>query len=113
MKRLLLASLLAGFAFAAAAQSTVGVATESTTQDTVHSNPTARDVRDHTCLRETGSHVTDITNRRALRRAHDQHAATVEVKCVEFGRAYDRDDIDRTGAVNLADALRRLDPSIH
>jgi hypothetical protein len=34
------------------------------------------------------------------------------VKCAEFGRAYDRDDIDRTGAVDLADALRRLDPSI-
>ncbi len=28
------------------------------------------------------------------------------------GRSYDRDDIDRTGANNIGDALERLDPSI-
>jgi hypothetical protein len=28
------------------------------------------------------------------------------------GRAYTREDIDRTGATNMADALRMLDPAI-
>jgi hypothetical protein len=114
MKRLLLASLLAGFAFAATAQSTVGVATQPTTQpDAAHSSPTARDVRDHTCLSHTGSLITSAQNRQAVRRARDQHAATVDVKCADFGRAYTRDDIERTGAIDLADALRRLDPAVH
>jgi hypothetical protein len=35
----------------------------------------------------------------------------VEVKCADYGRAYTQDDIRRTGAVNMADALRQLDPS--
>lgn len=29
------------------------------------------------------------------------------------GRVYSREDIERTGDVNLNDALRRLDPSLH
>lgn len=29
------------------------------------------------------------------------------------GRVYSREDIERTGGVNLNDALRRLDPSLH
>jgi hypothetical protein len=29
------------------------------------------------------------------------------------GRAYSRADLDRTGSIDLADALRRLDPAIH
>jgi hypothetical protein len=114
MKRFLLASVLAGLAFAASAQSTVGVATQPTTQpDSAHSNPTARDVRDHTCLSHTGSLITTVQNRNTVRRARAQHAATVDVKCADFGRAYTRDDIERTGAIDLADALRRLDPAVH
>lgn len=30
----------------------------------------------------------------------------------EPGRSYDREDIDKSGAVDTADALRRLDPSV-
>ena len=112
MKRFLLASVLAGLAFAASAQSTVGVATQPTVQDDEHSSITARDIRDHTCLSDTGSHVTSVKNKRARRAAMARHDATVDVRCASFGRAYNRDDIQATGAVDLADALRRLDPSI-
>lgn len=110
MKRLLLTGLLAGFALAASAQ-TVGVATQPTVQDDIHSDVATRDVRDHSCLRETGSLITTARNQRALRRARERKEATVEVKCADYGRAYTQDDIRRTGAVNLADALRQLDPS--
>ena len=112
MKRLLLTSLLAGFALAASAQN-VGVTVQPTVQDDLHSDIATRDVRDHNCLRETGSLITTAQNQRTLRRARVRHEATVEVKCADYGRAYTQDDIRRTGAVNLADALRQLDPSIH
>ena len=110
MKRLLLTSLLAGFAFAASAQN-VGVTVQPTVQDELHSDVATRDVRDHNCLRETGSLITTAQNQRALRRARAQKDATVEVKCADYGRAYTQDDIRRTGAVNLSDAIRQLDPS--
>jgi hypothetical protein len=110
MKRLLLTSLLAGFAFAASAQS-VGVTVQPTVQDDLRSDVGTRDVRDHHCLRETGSLITTSQNQRALRRARAQKEPTVEVKCADYGRAYTQDDIRRTGAVNMADALRQLDPS--
>jgi hypothetical protein len=32
--------------------------------------------------------------------------------CLAFGRSYTGDDIDRTGKVNVGDALQVLDPSI-
>ena len=112
MKRLLLASLLAGFAFAASAQS-VGTTVQPTVQDDLRSDIATRDVRDHNCLRETGSLIATAQNQKALRRARANHDATVEVKCSEYGRAFTQDDIRRTGAINLSDALRQLDPSVH
>ena len=54
MKRLLLASLLAGVAFAASAQS-VGTTVQPTVQDDIHSDVATRDVRDHTCWIEPNS----------------------------------------------------------
>lgn len=48
------------------------------------------------CLRETGSRI----------KPRDE-------RCVEQpGRSYDREDLDRTGRTNPADALRTLDPAI-
>lgn len=32
--------------------------------------------------------------------------------CAGFGNTYTRDDIDHTGATNIGDALRVLDPSL-
>ena len=110
MKRLLLTSLLAGFALAASAQN-VGVTVQPTVQDDLHSDVATRDVRDHHCLRETGSLITTSQNQRALRRARAQKDPTVEVKCADYGRASTQDDIRRTGAVNLSDANRQRDPA--
>jgi len=112
MKRLLLTSLLAGMAFAASAQS-VGTTVEPTVQDDIHSDVATRDVRDHNCLRETGSLIATAQNKRAMREARKNGEATVELKCSAYGRAYTQDDIRRTGAVDLADALRNLDPAAH
>ena len=58
---------------------------------------------DSFCLRQTGSHLHAITKRR------NESA----VECANApGRAYTQEDIQRTGATNTRDALRRLDPSI-
>jgi hypothetical protein len=109
MKRLLLTGLLAGFAFAASAQS-VGTTVQPTVQDDLRSDISTRDVRDHTCLRETGSLITTAQNQRAMRLARARHQPTVELKCSEYGRAYTQHDIRRTGASNVAEALHQLHP---
>lgn len=58
---------------------------------------------DNRCLRETGSRIR--TRDRSVRgRCAGASAA---------GRAYTRDDLDRTGEINIAEALRRLDTSIY
>lgn len=111
MKRLLLTSLLAGIAFAASAQS-VGTTVEPTVQDDIHSDVATRDVRDHNCLRETGSLIATAQNQRTMRRARANGDATVEVKCAAYGRAYTQDDIRRTGQTDIARALQTLDPSV-
>lgn len=112
MRRLLLTSLLAGVAFAASAQS-VGTTVQPTVQDDIQSDVATRDVRDHNCLSETGSLVTTAQNQRAMRKARKNGDATVELKCASYGRAYTQDDIRRSGAIDLSDALRTLDPAAH
>jgi hypothetical protein len=48
------------------------------------------------CLRQTGSHI-----------------PPADGKCIPMpGRAYDKQDIDRTGENRLGPALRKLDPSV-
>lgn len=69
------------------------------------------------CLRATGSRIAAARNRRAQRDARSAHSAeatrNAEVACVPAsGRVYTRDDIDGTGAIELGDALRMLDPGI-
>lgn len=59
------------------------------------------------CLQATGSRVTAARNARAEREGK------AERKCAAAaGRVYTADDLDRTGAVNIADALRMLDTGI-
>ncbi|UNK43401.1 hypothetical protein MNO14_04760 [Luteimonas sp. S4-F44] len=59
---------------------------------------------DRFCIRETGSRVTAARNARSKR---------AEQECVNGGgRVYTRSDIERTGSVDVKDALRRLDPSV-
>ncbi len=52
-------------------------------------------MRSRTCLSATGSRI---------RRAGQD--------CMHRGRSYSREDIQRTGSMDLNDALQRLDPSI-
>ena len=115
MTRLLLAGLLAGLSFAAAAQSAgVGTTTQPVVQDDIQSEVPTRDVRDHTCLRETGSLIATAQNQHTLREARrGDPNARVEVKCADYGRAYTQQDLRNTGATDLSQALRQLDPSIH
>lgn len=63
--------------------------------------PVKPSVADRRCLRETGSR---ISARRSARR--DGGCLPVN------GRSYSQEELQRTGAVDIADALRRLDPSI-
>lgn len=69
-------------------------------------------VSDAYCLRHTGSRITSRSAEKA-----DANAATARKSRTcnngAIGRAYTRDDLDRTGEIDLADALRKLDPSIH
>ncbi|MGH8074311.1 MAG: hypothetical protein ACREO4_09575 [Lysobacter sp.] len=78
---------------------------------------TERDTR-RDCMRYTGSR---ISARRASREARAQADVEAEEKvgqldrdgCVAAnGRVYSREDLRRTGEVDIADALRKLDPAI-
>ena len=115
MTRYLIAALFAGATFVAAAQpQAIGTATQPVVQDEIKSEIPTRDVRDHSCLRETGSLIASAQNQQTLRHARrNDPQGTVEVKCAAYGNAYTRQDIQRTGALDLSDALRQLDPSIH
>lgn len=71
---------------------------------TAHEGAAQADARDEKrasnthCLRETGTRIAPRDGKgRCL-----PHA----------GRSYSKDDLDRTGEINLADALRRLDPAV-
>lgn len=102
MNKILIAALLTLSAGAAMAQS-VSVAVSAGKGAAVVSAADQKDA-DAFCLRQTGSHLRSVTPK-----AHGDRA----VECAsEPGRVYTREDIDRTGAISTADALRRLDPSI-
>ena len=108
---LLLAGLLAGVAFSASAQ--VGFTTQPTVRDDLRTDAATRDVRDHNCLRETGSRVTAAQNQETLRHARANGDARVEVRCSGYGQAFTQDEIRSTGASNVSDALRQLSPIVH
>lgn len=67
-------------------------------------------VSDAHCLRHTGSRITHRADSRNAR-ADDRKGRTCSNGTI--GRAYTREDLDRTGRIDIADALRALDPSIH
>ena len=100
MKRILFAGLLFGFAFAASAQSTsVSASVDSKAQQTTEEKGKASDAF---CLRHTGSRIVERQNRKG------QRACTSGI-----GRVYTREELDRTGEIDMADALRKLDTSIN
>ena len=109
MKRLALFAALSCLAFAASAQTAVDApaqpaepqvaAADAAAPDATEQSAT-RELNDRNCLKNTGTRITPRADRNGR-------------KCANVvGRAYSRDDLDRTGAVDLADALRRLDPAI-
>jgi len=51
--------------------------------------------QDPSCLHDTGSRIADPNQ-----------------KCRGFGRSYDRQQLDETGATTAGEALRLLDPSV-
>ena len=105
MNKLLFPLLLAACAGSAFTQSVAATASDGKAKtDKSDVQIAAEKSADSFCMRETGSHLRAITNE------HNKRA----VECAKGpGRAYTREDIERTGATTTADALRRLDPSIH
>ncbi|WP_051885272.1 hypothetical protein [Lysobacter antibioticus] len=112
MKRLMFAALLSAFAFAATAQTTAAqldaqveakasvpaVAEVDAQADSRLAAKTEQRKHDPNCLRHTGS--------RLQPRGKDG--------CIGgAGRSYSRDDLDRTGEVDVGEALRKLDPRLY
>ena len=73
--------------------------------------PAERPLDDYRCLRYTGSMITAMRNQRdELRPPKTQ----TKPRCAPAtGRSWSRQDLERTGALNVVDALRMLDPSVH
>ena len=108
MKRLLVLLVAGGFASLALAQSQPVEPTLEPGAAAIGTDASDARVNDRNCLRQTGSMITTSQNAKARR------AGKAEDKCANaFGRAYDREDIERTGATDVAQALRMLDPAIH
>lgn len=114
MKRLAL-FISMGFALAAGAQTpapadpSIPVAPTATTttpapatsQDAPVTDESRAASADRNCLKETGSRVRASADRKGR-------------KCINApGASYTREDLDKTGATNIKDALRRLDPTVH
>ena len=102
--------ILCGFASTAAAQTVPVEPTLEPGAAAIGADASDSDSKsdDRNCLRQTGSRITANENWRAER---DGKAGD---KCNNAaGRAYSREDIERTGAIDARDALRRLDTSIN
>ncbi|GAB3389217.1 hypothetical protein [Lysobacter fragariae] len=110
---LCLLGLLLAFAATAQAQQVTthepNAADEQTTPTTDEQNQPSQDqakskrsdVRDHHCLQYTGT----LIRPRGDRKNRD---------CIwTSGRVYTQEDIQRTGAFSVSEALRMLDPSIY
>jgi hypothetical protein len=100
MNRLVLTLILSAFALGANAQSTAPDASaqvQNKSAEVTVVSGNADQSNDRNCLRETGSHIVSKNKK----------------SCIDAnGSSYSREDIDRTGTTDLADALRRLDPSV-
>ena len=108
-----LIGLLGALAFTAIAQAAEPQATPaSDTTASAQTDAKKPPMSDAYCLRHTGTRITS----RAADKADANAATTGKSRTCSngaIGRAYTRDDLDRTGDINLADAVRKLDPAIH
>jgi hypothetical protein len=107
MTRILFAALLTAFTGVAVAQ-TVTVTKDTGETETLQTATadTAQTEPARTCLRSTGSRITAAQNLRAAKDGKPQRCAPSP------GRTYTKEDLDRTGYIDIADALRSLDTSI-
>lgn len=105
MKRLLLAVSVSFAMFAAGGSGALAQEVEPEEEAPEQTADARADkASERFCIQETGSRI--VANRNA-------RSAEERRECVAAGgRVYTRDDIQRTGSPDLADALRRLDPSI-
>lgn len=107
MKRLLVLLAACGFASLAFAQSAPVESTMEPGAAAIGTEATDAPLHDRNCLRQTGSWITASENTKARRNGKKP------TECANaFGRAYTREDIERTGATDVAQALRMLDPAI-
>ncbi|NLA68235.1 MAG: hypothetical protein GX856_08360, partial [Gammaproteobacteria bacterium] len=99
------ASMIAALSVLAFAAAPVVVHAQDEPEEAARSRAKeARKADDRFCIEQTGSRITAARNARSK---------ADEKECVAAGgRVYTREDIERTGSVDLQDALRRLDPSI-
>ena len=96
-----LATLLAGAALALALPAAAFAQDEP---EEAEQAATTKKPDDRFCIQETGSRIVATRNK----------SKKADKECVSAsGRVYTREDIERTGSVDLKDALRRLDPSIN
>jgi hypothetical protein len=120
MKRFVLTSALLGLAFTAAAQGTVPTPAGESTQRQAN----AQDVTPHGTAASAKNKRTQenavageqVSDRHCLRRTGSRllRADSRDNKCANAaGRSYTSEDIDRTGATDLGEALRQLDPAVH
>lgn len=108
MKCLALFFALSAMSMAAIAQNAApnpvegpAVPASTTAQPATKDEVAKDDVSDRNCLKETGSRLAPRPDSKGR-------------KCVNAaGHAYTKDDLDKTGAIDLGDALRRLDPTVH
>lgn len=101
MKRMLfsLVPVLAmGWAAAAMAQAPVEAQSQAQPNPAAQHEQDKGEVVERACVRETGTRLRN-------------HARQEYERCLA-GRSFDRDDIDRTGEMDLARAIRKLDPSV-
>ena len=103
--------LLAGGALAQQPITTADNADAPASEARTAELPTQRPLDDHRCLRYTGSLIAASRNLRDdLRPAKAQG----KPRCAPaIGRSWSREDLERTGALNMLDALRMLDPAVH
>lgn len=64
------------------------------------------DAIDHLCLRETGTLIRPRAERASAKAARERCPSHV------YGRVWTQDDLRSTGQIDIAQALRMLDPSI-
>lgn len=94
---------VAGAAQAAEPQATQAQATTQATASVPQDEARKPDVNDRYCLRHTGTRIAARTDNRKPRACTN----------AAIGRGYNREDLDRTGEIDIAAALRKLDPAIY